>query len=278
MLLLQSVLVGKAREIYSAMPLEQSSQYETVKKAILKAYELVPEAYRQNFRNYQKQDKQTYTEFAHEKEVLFVRWCSSKEVAQDFTKLRQLILIEEFKGCLPTGVKTYIEEQKAESIQAARLADDYSLTHRGSFESSTVNSSSAGGERNIPNRYMTPVSMAKTNPKNQRRVVAPGPICNYCKRRGHFLAECWALEKKKANNPVMTVIREKQPLPLEHHLQLEDEVKSGKSLEEEHPFVSEGFISLTEEDEKIPIKILRCLTIPHDTKRATTVRPDFNGY
>ena len=51
--------------------------------------------------------------------MLFDRWYSSKEVAQDFTKLRQLILIEEFKGC-------YIEEQKAESIQqAARLADDY---------------------------------------------------------------------------------------------------------------------------------------------------------
>ena len=39
-LLLQSVLVGKAHEIYSAMLIEQSSQYEVVKKRILKAYEL----------------------------------------------------------------------------------------------------------------------------------------------------------------------------------------------------------------------------------------------
>ena len=70
MLLLQSVLVGKAREVYSAMPLEHSSQYDLVKKAILKAYELVPEAYRQNFRNYNKIDKQTYIEFAREKETL----------------------------------------------------------------------------------------------------------------------------------------------------------------------------------------------------------------
>ena len=79
--------------------------------------------------------------------MLFDRWCSSKEVAQDFTKLRQLILIEEFKGCLPTGVKTYIEEQKAESIQqAARFADDYTLTHRGTFEGSTLNTSGASRE------------------------------------------------------------------------------------------------------------------------------------
>ena len=259
MLLLQSVLVGKAREIYSAMSLEQSSQYEVVKKAILKAYELVPEAYRQNFRSYQKRDKQTYTEFAREKEVLFDRWCSSKEVAQDFMKLRQLILIEEFKGCLPTGVKTYIEEQKAESIQqAARLADDYTLTHRGTFEGSTFNTSGANGETQVLNKNATPVNMVKTGLRSQRRSVAPGPVCSYCKRKGHVLSECWALERKKANNPVMIVSEKKQPLlHANQQCQLEGRVMPEVSPEVEHPFVSKGFVSLTEGDPPVPVKILR---------------------
>ena len=43
-LLLQSVITGKAREIYTQLTVEQSSSYDTVKKLILKAYELVPEA------------------------------------------------------------------------------------------------------------------------------------------------------------------------------------------------------------------------------------------
>ena len=50
-LLLQSVLIGKAREIYIQLGVEQSHHYETVKELILKGYELVPEAYRQKFRN-----------------------------------------------------------------------------------------------------------------------------------------------------------------------------------------------------------------------------------
>ena len=58
-LLLQSVLVGKAQEIYGSLSVEQSSSYEHVKEAILKAYELVPEAYRQKFRNYLKYDSKT---------------------------------------------------------------------------------------------------------------------------------------------------------------------------------------------------------------------------
>ena len=78
-LLLQSVLVGKAQEIYGSLSVEQSSNYEHVKEAILKAYELVPEAYRQKFRNYLKYDSKTHVEFAREKENLFNRWCHSKE-------------------------------------------------------------------------------------------------------------------------------------------------------------------------------------------------------
>jgi len=130
MLLLQSVLVGKAREVYSAMSIEQSLQYDLVNKA----YKLVPEAYLQNFRNYKKAEKQTYTEFALEKEALLDRWCASKEVAKDFEKLWQLILVEEFKACVPTSIKTYIDEQKATTVyQAAVLVDDYLLTYHSAF-------------------------------------------------------------------------------------------------------------------------------------------------
>lgn len=42
----------------------------------------------------------TFVEFDHEKETLFDHWCQSKNV-DDFDKLRDLILLEEFKNCLP---------------------------------------------------------------------------------------------------------------------------------------------------------------------------------
>ena len=72
-LLLQSVLVGKAQEIYGSLSVEQNSNYEHVKEAILKAYELVPEAYRQKLGNYLKYDSKPHVEFAREKENLFNR-------------------------------------------------------------------------------------------------------------------------------------------------------------------------------------------------------------
>ena len=113
--------MGKAREAYSAFSIEESCQYELVKAAVLKAYELVPKAYR-------KREGQTYVEFARDKETLFNRWCTSKEINDNFEKLRQLLLIEEFKKCLLGEVKTYLDENKVETLsQAGVLADDYIL-------------------------------------------------------------------------------------------------------------------------------------------------------
>ena len=115
-LLLQSVVIGKAREIYTQLSLEQSSDYDTVKEFILKAYELVPEAYRQKFRDCRKEHDQTHVEFARTKEQLFDRWCSSKKVGSDHAKLRQLMLVEEFKRCINSDVKAFLNEREVENL------------------------------------------------------------------------------------------------------------------------------------------------------------------
>ncbi|KAJ8020949.1 hypothetical protein HOLleu_40682 [Holothuria leucospilota] len=71
-ILIQSNFTGKAQEVNSALSIEDSMDYDKVKKAILQAYQLVPEAYRQKFRKYRKADTQTYVEFAYQKERHFV--------------------------------------------------------------------------------------------------------------------------------------------------------------------------------------------------------------
>ena len=66
--------------MYSALSVDQSSVYRTVKNAILKAYELIPEAHRLKFRGTKRGEVQTYVEFAQDKQTLFDWWCASKEI------------------------------------------------------------------------------------------------------------------------------------------------------------------------------------------------------
>ena len=105
--------------------------YEHVKEAILKDYEIVPKAYRQKFRNYLKYDSKTYVDFARENENLFNRLCHSKDVGQDFEKLKQMVLLEEFKGKVWPDIRSHLDEQKVEELEKpAVMTDDYALTHK----------------------------------------------------------------------------------------------------------------------------------------------------
>lgn len=112
----QCKLHGKAQEAVAALSLEESLSYDSVKSAILRMnYELVPEAYRQQFRNH----TQTFFEFAQ-----VLEWITAGHV--DFSLLLQMILLEKFKKYLPEHIVVYLNEQKANSLStAAVLADEY---------------------------------------------------------------------------------------------------------------------------------------------------------
>ena len=63
------------------------------------------QGYRQKFRKYLKYDSKTHVEFSREKKNLFNRWCYSKELGQDFEKLKQMSLLEEFKDKAGPDIK-----------------------------------------------------------------------------------------------------------------------------------------------------------------------------
>ena len=81
------MFIGKAREIYSSLSIGQCHDYEVVKQEVLKVYELVPEAYRQKFRNTRKQTNQIHVEFGRVQEQILDRWLTSKNVNQEFKHL-----------------------------------------------------------------------------------------------------------------------------------------------------------------------------------------------
>ena len=202
-LLLQSVLVGKAQEIYGSLSVEQSSNYEHVKEAILKAYELVPEAYRQKFRNYLKYNSKTHVEFAREKENLFNRWCHSKEIVQDFKKLKQMVLLEEFKDKARPDIRSHLDEQKVEELEkAAVMADDYALTHKMSSKSGNPQQKRYHGSGNRENvsRNMDDRKRQGKSTENVGLVSKVEPLkpisCGHCGKPGHIITNCWKLGGK----------------------------------------------------------------------------------
>ena len=268
-LLLQSVLIGKAREIYTQLGVEQSHHYETVKELILKGYELVPEAYRQKFRNCKKDSNQTHVEFARNKEQLFDRWCCSKKIDQNYDKLRQLVLVEEFKRCMQSDVKTFLDEKQVETLEeAARLADDYYLTHKVSFIarpkptfSHPQNKFISGNSSGMPSQSNTSKPNSTSETKSQYPLSRP--TCNYCKKSGHLVSECLKLKRKlesdEAKPTGLTTLRPRAQSSIKTNTtDIVTKPKSDSTMEIFEPFMLNGFVSLSGDNcPPTPIKILR---------------------
>ena len=125
-MLLQTVLTGKAQRAYATLPTESCADYELVKAAIHKSFELVPEIYRQKFRMHRKKENQSYVEFLRDNENAIEKWCDSKRIGGDVEKLRQLILAEEFLNCVPEEIRAHLSERKTDlSYEMAALTDEY---------------------------------------------------------------------------------------------------------------------------------------------------------
>ncbi|KAJ8050209.1 hypothetical protein HOLleu_03318 [Holothuria leucospilota] len=265
-ILIQSNFTGKAQEVYSALSIEDSMDYDKVKKAILQAYELVPEAYRQKFRKYRKADTQTYVEFAYQKERHFDRWCASKKVST-FDTLRQLMLVEEFKRCVNDDIKTHLEENKADKLkEVANLADQYALTHKFSKVGQTKNknkfsrpnkkygnSSGTTGNSGSQSGSISPKNPGKIQPDSSRQKNDQDITCGFCHKKGHTMANCFTLAKLKETetaSSALAIVENSSEVVVTLRPNSNDKIK-----EEYLPFVSEGFISLDGNSAHPPVKI-----------------------
>ena len=204
-LFVQSSLKGKAQEIYASLSVDQCSDYNTVKEAILKAYELVPEAYRQKFRNLRKKEGQTFVEFAREKEILFERWCESSR-SKSYNDLKQLVLVEEFKRSCNSDLHVYLDERGVKTLSdAASIAEDYVLTHkRFKFKGQGQTQGQFQGREKDGKSQRHDFSQKSTDgnrsPSSGRKFTK---FCKFCKKPGHLYEDCFIrLRKVKPVNVV----------------------------------------------------------------------------
>ena len=175
---------------------------------------------------------------------------------------------------------------------AARLADDYSLTHKASFVNKPFprkpfNPQSKFTPQSRPfspqSKPYSPQSGPKSNPSNPSDTSSHSftpkpkfsgenkgqnplsqPFCNYCKRSGHIISECLSLKRKKENQegpkPIgLTSLRLKPQSSIQDENPISAKTSETDSVMEIYePFLSDGFVSLNSDSaQSTPIKILR---------------------
>ncbi|XP_059837920.1 uncharacterized protein LOC132400698 [Hypanus sabinus] len=236
--------------------MDVSADYEEIKRAILRTYESIPEAYRQKFRDLKKVWNQRYAEIAYEKGVLLDRWCAAEKVEEDFRRFRELILIEEFKGCVPDDIRTYLNEKSNKSIsEFARFADEYALTHKTKFSSNkSYQKDRRDGRESSPAEAEIQLGASCKSKEEERQAGrrVPSLTCFNCETVGHIASKCFAPRKEtgKGNAAVPTgCIVSISKLTRKAQV---DKIREGREK-----FISEGTVSVKEGETPVPVRIWR---------------------
>lgn len=157
----------------------------------------------------------------------------------NFERLRELVLIEDFKNSLPDKIVVYLNEKKVSTLaEAAVCADEFVLTHKNVFLTSGRRESFhfTNSDKNL-----------KTSKLMKSPEQSDARECFYCHEVGHLIAVCPTLKKKnklkqtKSVGFVRTVSQISQP-------KIDDVFE---------PFVGQGMISLTGlAKDQVPVTLL----------------------
>ncbi|KAK3869405.1 hypothetical protein Pcinc_025278, partial [Petrolisthes cinctipes] len=269
LILLQRSFTGKALRTYTSLPARDIS-YETVKEEVLKAYALVPEAYRQRFRGIARKYDETHLEFARNKRDTFTRWLRSKGV-NSYETLFELILMEDFLSSVTRDVSLYLLDRDFETVEkAAGQADVYVLRHvktqcNGVSQVSKTSSSPFQQKKVLKTDDQTTVVKTASPPTGV--FVKSEYLCTFCGKSGHKAEFCWrkrkptliAFKNAKTKSP-----QKEKPValvspPSERETSLQEDLldvsAEGSHIGAYSPFLSRGFV--LENNDNIPITILR---------------------
>ena len=127
-------LTGKAQQAYAALDLTQTTDYDQVKSAILKRYNVTEETYRTRLRAATRGKQESYVEMATRVMDLTRKW--TRRCAADADAVREAIAVEQLLNSMPAAVRVWVAERKPQTVaEAGKLADDH-MEARGSVEGS----------------------------------------------------------------------------------------------------------------------------------------------
>ena len=109
---LSTLLQGKALEVYSCLSTEEANDYEKLRDALLKLYQLTEEGFSQKFKNSKQEIGETAGQFVIRLSNYLARWMELVKVKTTFEGLRDLIVREQFLSVSPKILVLVLKERK----------------------------------------------------------------------------------------------------------------------------------------------------------------------
>ncbi|TWW71979.1 SCAN domain-containing protein [Takifugu flavidus] len=125
------LLTGKARSAFIAMDPENNTDFDRLKEAILKKYDINAETYRSQFRALDTSQDETPQELYIRLKDLFCKWVKYDSCSKE--ALMETMVLEQYLRILYPEVRTWVKERNpATAAEAATMVENFVAAHKGS--------------------------------------------------------------------------------------------------------------------------------------------------
>ncbi|XP_078687005.1 SCAN domain-containing protein 3-like [Branchiostoma floridae x Branchiostoma belcheri] len=114
---LSALLTGKALDVYSRLSDAEAQDYDKVKEAILRRYELTEDGFRKTFRSEIPQEGEGPGQYIVRLTSYLKRWIELSGTAKTFEGVCDLIIQEQFLDLCPMDMAIHLRERKPKSLE-----------------------------------------------------------------------------------------------------------------------------------------------------------------
>ena len=179
---LSALLTGRALDVYSRLSEEAATDYDKMKLALMKRYDLTEDGYRRKFRVSKPEIDESPDQFIVRLSTYLMRWVELSKTAKSFDGLRDLIVKEQFINSCPKELAIHLRERAPETLeQISQIADQYLQAH-GKHVFSSARSKPPPPPEKDDDAKKPPIQPSQTQ-------------CYKCNGRGHKATNCRAVLK-----------------------------------------------------------------------------------
>ena len=213
---LSALLQGKALDVYALMPKEDALNYDKLKVALLKRYELTEEGFKRKYKKCRPENGETFQQFTTRMKSYFTRWIDMASIEKSYEGLQDLILREQLTFICNRDLELFLREREPKSLeQASKLADQYkearyvdivSLTYKNNERSrSRSNSESRSRSRSPTSRGPNQGNQGYPRPR-VRCYNCGGPhVRRFCPQLKQGIMKAGAVDYGRSRSPTRKV-------------------------------------------------------------------------
>jgi hypothetical protein len=196
---LSALLQGKALEVYSRLPVSDALNYNYLKQALLKRFQLTEEGFHTKFRASKPEPGETPSQFFARLDNYILKWLTLAEAGKSFEGLKDLILREQFMNSCGKSLTMFLKERHPKNVaEMSSLADQFIEAH--GYSSFTKDSQvfQHSYPKDSGRSSSTDVSGSKQSTTQAQK--KSDQKCYFCGKTGHIAKNCFKKQNSKSTS------------------------------------------------------------------------------